>query len=352
MLEISQAFNIKSFVNTIKRLKMFAIITRNIGSIDKVGIKDIQLPTKMNSEDLFIQHTSFGFNHDDFAISMGRYPFGYYSQIINSMENKILGLEATGIIAKTGSKVKNFQNGQRVFYSVGLIGSYCEKRSVHNSFVHLIPDSISNDTVSACMRKGLMVHSLLYKTISIQKKSIIMVHNAVDPLERMLCSWAASVGLNIIGTVTKDEDIPFAEAAGCSLVINRSKEDVVEQVAQYTDRKGVKIIYDSVGRGVEDISISCLEPFGVYVHYHSKNGFPDISASSLAPKSLFLTMPSLELYKSNKVDLITGVEAVFKAIEKGYIKPTFTRISIKNIQNILQSYNKGNYETNYILIPT
>lgn len=330
---------------------MFAVVTNNIGNIDAVNTSEIEVPSKMSSEDVFIEHTSFGVNHEDFAIAMGRYPFGYYAKMLQSLEHKILGLEATGVIVKLGSKVSHLQKGQRVFYSVGSLGAYCHKRVIHNSFLQVIPENISNDTVASCMRKCLMAHSLLYKTISIQKDSTIMVHNATDPLELMLCSWASNVGLNVIGTVTKDADIPVAEAHGCQLVVNRNKEDVVQVVANHTERRGVKIVYDSVGQGVEKISVSCLEPFGVYVHYHSKNGFPDVSASSLAPKSLFLTTPSLELYKSNKADLISGTEAVFKAIEKGYVKPNFVRVPLKSVKKVFEAYSYGSFDKNYVLTP-
>ncbi|MBL0725751.1 MAG: zinc-binding dehydrogenase [Alphaproteobacteria bacterium] len=330
---------------------MFAIITNNIGLASAVKLADISAPIKMGNEDIFIEHTAFGFNHEDFAIAMGRYPFGYYNKMLQAASNKILGLEATGTIIKVGSKVKHLQNGQRVFYTVGSLGSFCQKRVIHNSFVQPIPDNISNDTVVSCMRKGLMVHSLLYKTVSIQKNSTLMVHNATDPLEQILCSWASNVGLNVIGTVTKDEDKAIAKANGCQLVINREKENVVQIVSDHTEKKGVKIVFDSIGQGVEKESISCLGPFGIYIHYHSKNSFPNISASSLAPKSLFLTTPSLELYKSNKTDLISGTDAVFKAIEKKYIKLPFTRVPIKNAHKIFQSYQDGNIDKNYILIP-
>lgn len=53
------------------------------------------------------------------------------------------GTDAAGIVDKVGSSVTNWKEGDRVYISGSLTGSYAEKTICTESQVHLLPDSVS-----------------------------------------------------------------------------------------------------------------------------------------------------------------------------------------------------------------
>ena len=327
---------------------MFALRIGQLGDLEGISFEDIDMPKVMGREDLAIEQQFFGFNYDDVMIAKKQYPLDYSVQF--NRNNKIIGLEAAGVVRKIGSQVDGFENGDRVIYSLGNLGSYCNTKIMHQSFLTKIPDELEMDVAASCLRKGIWCHILLYRTIVIRRKSNIMIHNITDPLESMLCQWAKAIGLNVIGTVTDEESKNAAKDLGASLIINREKEDVVEVVREFTKDKGVSVVYDSVGKGVEQISIDCIHYFGSYIHYHSKNGKPEISIDQISERSIFLTSPVLEQYKSSRLELQMATTSTFVALKKGYIKPIFETAELSDAKDVFVKTYNGKYNKNVVFI--
>ena len=81
---------------------------------------------------------------------------------------------------------------------------------------------------------------------------------------------------------------------GAAHAINYRTGDVVKRVRELAPR-GVKVVYDSVGKDTWERSLDCLEPFGLMVSFGNASGpVPPISLGQLAQKgSLHVTRPTL-----------------------------------------------------------
>ena len=59
---------------------------------------------------------------------------------------------------------------------------------------------------------------------------------------------AKLAGARVIGTVGSDEKVALAKKVGCKHVVVMSREKLSERVKAITGGRGVKVVYDSVGK--------------------------------------------------------------------------------------------------------
>ena len=142
-------------------------------------------------------------------------------------------------------------------------------------FVCKLPDAISFETGAAMMLKGLTAQYLLKKTLpaeGLQPGDFILFHAAAGGVGLIACQWAKALGLQLIGTAGTDAKCKLALAHGAAHAINYSTENFAERVKEITGGKGVKVVYDSVGKDTFEGSLDCLRPFGLLAVFGNGSG--------------------------------------------------------------------------------
>jgi NADPH2:quinone reductase len=264
-------------------------------------------------EEVLIEHKAIGLNFIDTYHRSGSYPLDLPSGI---------GGEASGIIRKIGSKVKDFSAGDSVAYAGVPLGSYSSERIYSIKNLVKIPDGINFDIAATLMTKGLTTYYLLYKTYPVSANETILFHAAAGGVGQIFCQWAKSLGCKVIGTVGSDEKIKTAKKNGCDFVINYSKEDFPKKVLEITKGKGVPVVYDGVGKNTFVGSIECLKIRGMMVSFGNASGsVENIDVKKMIqPKGLYFTRPSMGQYLGNKDEIKEGADKLFQNIKLGKVK--------------------------------
>ncbi|MCK9216033.1 MAG: quinone oxidoreductase, partial [Rhodoferax sp.] len=204
-----------------------------------------------------IRHHAVGLNFIDVYQRSGLYPMTLPQQ---------LGMEAAGVVEAVGEGVAHLRVGDRAAYASQPPGSYCELRVMPAQCVCKLPDAISFETGAAMMLKGLTAQYLLKKTQpqgGLQPGDFVLFHAAAGGVGLIACQWARAMGLQLIGTAGSDAKCALAKANGAAYVVNYATEDFLARVREITGGKGVKVVYDSVGKDTWDKSLDCLAPFGL-----------------------------------------------------------------------------------------
>ena len=264
-------------------------------------------------KEVLIEHKAIGLNFIDTYHRSGSYPLDLPSGI---------GGEASGIIKKIGSKVKDFSAGDSVAYAGVPLGSYSSERIYSIKNLVKIPDGINFDIAATLMTKGLTTYYLLYKTYPVSANETILFHAAAGGVGQIFCQWAKSLGCKVIGTVGSDEKIKTAKKNGCDFVINYSKEDFPKKVLEITKGKGVPVVYDGVGKNTFVGSIECLKIRGMMVSFGNASGsVENIDVKKMIqPKGLYFTRPSMGQYLGNKDEIKEGADKLFQNIKLGKVK--------------------------------
>ena len=108
---------------------------------------------------------------------------------------------------------------------------------------------------------------------------------------------AKALGATVIGTVGSEEKAALAKVHGCDHAIIYTRENFVERVKEITGGKGVRVVYDSIGKDTFMGSLECLQPLGMMVQFGASSGpVPPFDLGLLAKMgSLFITRPTLFL---------------------------------------------------------
>ncbi len=236
-----------------------------------------------------IRHHAVGLNYIDVYQRSGLYPMNLPVQ---------LGMEAAGLIEAVGEGVTHLKVGDRAAYASQPPGAYCERRVMPAKCVCKLRDDISFETGAAMMLKGLTVQYLLKRTMpqgGLSAGDFILFHAAAGGVGLIACQWAKALGLQLIGTAGSDDKCALAKANGAAHVINYAKEDFLARVKEITGGKGVKVVYDSVGKDTWDKSLDCISPFGLMASFGNASGpVAPFSPGILGPKgSIYVTRQTL-----------------------------------------------------------
>ena len=300
---------------------MQAIVLNNSGGSFKIEKVADQKPKK---GEVLIKQTAIGVNFFDVCFRRGQFKLDKVPAI--------LGMEACGIIESVGEGVTDYKVGERVAYATGGIGAYTEKRVINQHHLVVPPKELTDVQVAGCLLKGLMAHTLLHRVYIAARVKKVLIHAAAGGLGHLMCQWAKHLGLEVFGTVGSDEKISFAKGIGCDHVINYKTTDFVEQISNITNHSGVGLVYDSVGKDTLEKSLECLLQLGMCVSFGESSGATEkLDLNRLLLNSLYITRPTLALYKANRIELVLAANEVFAALTKGVLRPKITTYPFQDV---------------------
>jgi len=236
-----------------------------------------------------------------------------------------LGMEGAGIVEAVGEGVTHLKVGDRAAYASNPPGSYSQARVMPARTVCRLPDAIDFETGAAMMLKGLTAQYLLKKTRPVeglQAGDFVLFHAAAGGVGLIACQWAKALGLQLIGTAGSDAKCQLALEHGAAHAINYAKEDFVARVKDITGGKGVKVVYDSVGKDTWEGSLNCLRPFGLMASFGNASGpVPPFAPGVLGTKgSLYVTRATLFTHIATREATQAMADDLFAVVGGGQVK--------------------------------
>jgi len=260
-----------------------------------------------------VRNHAIGVNFIDAYFRTGLYPL--------DLPNG-LGQEAAGVVEAVGEGVTHVRPGDRVAYAARPNGAYSQLRVMPADVLIPLPDDISFETGAAMLLQGLTVHYLLKQTYEVKPGDTILFHAAAGGVGLIACQWARAMGLQLIGTAGSEAKCALAKENGAAHVINYTKEDFAARVKEITGGRGVKVVYDSVGKDTFDKSLDCLQPFGLLASFGAASGPPaPLPVGTLAVKgSLYVTRQTLFTHIATRERNQEMADDLFAAVTSGKVK--------------------------------
>ncbi len=292
-----------------------AVRIRQHGGPEQLVIEEVEVGQPGPGE-IRIRHHAVGLNFIDVYHRTGLYPLPMPAA---------LGMEAAGVVEAVGEGVTHLQPGDRAAYASQPPGSYCELRVMPAKNVCRLPDAIYFDTGAAMMLKGLTAQYLLKRTLpqgGLRAGDFVLFHAAAGGVGLIACQWARALGLQLIGTAGSDAKCELAKAHGAAHVINYAREDFLARVKDITGGRGVKVVYDSVGKDTWDKSLDCLQPFGLMASFGNASGpVPPFAPGILGPKgSIYVTRQTLFTHIATREATQQMADDLFQAVTSGQVK--------------------------------
>ena len=184
-----------------------------------------------------------------------------------------------------------------------------------------LPSGIDDRTAAAMMLKGLTVQVLLRQTYRVRKSDTVLIHAAAGGVGTIAVQWAKHLGATVIAIVGSPAKADAVRALGADHVLTL-QDDWVAQVRSITRKRGVNVVYDSVGKDTFIGSLDCLRPLGMMVTFGNASGpVPPIAPLELSKRgSLFLTRPTLFHYVATRSALQRAANELFDLVGRSVIR--------------------------------
>lgn len=262
--------------------------------------------------ELKLRQTCIGVNFHDVYVRSGSYR-------TLSLPG-VPGLEGVGYVEQVGEGVTDFQVGDRVVYLSSRYGAYATSRLIPAEVAIHLPAGIDEADAAACYLKGLTVQMLLHKMTPVRPGAWVLIHAAAGGVGQLLVQGALKLGANVIGTVGSPEKAELIRRMGCEHTILYREVDFVEAVNAITNKRGVDIVFDSVGKDTFAGSMEVLTLGGSLINFGQASGtIPALDVSSLAAKSLTLSRPVIFHYLTQRADLEALSSLLFQDLLEGHL---------------------------------
>jgi NADPH2:quinone reductase len=186
----------------------------------------------------------------------------------------------------------------------------------------VLPEKIDARSGAAAMLQGMTAHYLATSTYPLHAGDWCLVHAAAGGVGLLLCQIANRLGAHVIGTVSTAEKERLAREAGAHEIIRYTEVDFAKEVRRLTDGRGVRVVYDSVGKTTFEGSLDALAQRGMLVLFGQSSGpVSPIDPQVLNRKgSLFLTRPTLGHYVATRDELVARASDILGWIADGSLK--------------------------------
>ena len=231
------------------------------------------------------------------------------------------GVEGAGVVVEIGSDVDYLKVGDRVVWAMAL-GSYAEYALLPGEKVAKVPEEIDLKIAAASALQGMTAHYLVNSTYLIKPGDVALVHAAAGGTGNLLCQMILEKGGRVIATTSNSEKEKIIRETGVTDIIRYDSQNVLQEVKNMTEGKGVDVVYDGVGAATFDDSLASLKPRSLMVLFGAASGpVPPFDLQRLNVNgSLFITRPTLANYITNRQELEMRIGEVLKLIADGKLR--------------------------------
>lgn len=276
-------------------------------------VKDERALQPLGDTDVEMQVHASSINFKDIMGAMGLVPV------------PMLGLEASGVVVRTGQAVTRFQPGDRV--AAHAYGSHATVVRTPQEVVHKLPDSITFEEGAAINLVHVTAYYALVRLAKLRRGQSVLIHAAAGGVGQAAIQLAKYLGLVIyvtVGSESKRSLMTERFQIPTEHIFYSRDLSFVRGVERITNGRGVDCILNSLADELLRASwdSSCLAPFGTFVEI----GLRDITANSQLDMRPFVknaTFAFCDILNYPLEDLGSVLGEVYQLVEQGHLSPAF-----------------------------
>ncbi len=316
---------------------MKALTFNEHGGIEKLQIADLPKPA-IGADDVLINVKASALNRLDLFVREGlpglKLPLPH-----------VPGSDGAGVIAEIGANVRNLRVGQRVTINPGLSCGACEfclagEQSLCGEFKILgehcagtaaefvrvpavnvlpIPDDISFEQAAAAPLVFLTAWRALMSRAQVRAGQDVLILGAGGGASTAAIQIAKQAGARVFVTSSSDAKLQKAKELGADMLINYTTQEWDKEVWKLTNKRGVDVVFESVGAAVWLKAIRALRRGGRLVTIGATTGpNPQEEIRQIFWKQIDILGSTM----SNQREF----REVMKLVLRGELKPVIDRV--------------------------
>jgi NADPH:quinone reductase len=161
----------------------------------------------------------------------------------------IAGIEMAGEVIAIGPGVTNFAVGDRVMSMAGK--SYAEKCVVDASVAMKIPGNFDYVNAAAIPTFFSTAHDAIVTNGEFKKGDAVLIQGVTAGVGIAMVQLAKAMGASVIAGTSRDPDkLARIKHYGLDLAIHSGHDATADVCMQATEKRGMNVIVDNVGKGV------------------------------------------------------------------------------------------------------
>jgi NADPH2:quinone reductase len=217
---------------------MRAVAINRHGGSEVLTMQELPVPEVGPREVLIAVHTA-GVGGWDADIRDGWSPSGRIHFPL------VLGTDGSGTITQTGSRVRRFKTGDRVYgytWNNPKGGFYAEYVAVHMDHAARIPDPpLDMKQAGAAAVTGLTALQGIGDHLNVQTGEHVMIHGASGAVGTLAIQFAKERGAKVLAVASGRDGVTLVERLGADLAVDGHGEDFVEAALAFAP-KGVDAV--------------------------------------------------------------------------------------------------------------
>lgn len=223
---------------------MKAILATAAGGTEVLQLREIPVPELPTPHHLRIRLAAAGVNPVDTKL---RAKPAYHPDKLPA----ILGCDGAGTVESVGAAVTRFKIGDAVYFCNGGLGdepgNYAEYTTLHEEYCAASPNTLTLTEAAALPLVLITAWEALLERCHLRADQTLLIHAAAGGVGHIALQLAHRLGARIAVTVGDSKKAGLAQALGAEKIINYREQDFVQKILDWTDGRGVDIVFDTVG---------------------------------------------------------------------------------------------------------
>jgi NADPH:quinone reductase-like Zn-dependent oxidoreductase len=264
---------------------MKAVICTKYGPPEVLQIKEVEKPVPKDNE-VLVKVFASTVTRGDSRMRSFTVPFWQWLPArlylgLRKPKRAITGMELSGVIESTGSKVKRFTAGDRIFSFVGFgFGANAEYKCIpedgsesKDGLIAVKPENISYAEAAASTGGALAALAFLKKG-NIGRGQKVLIYGASGSVGTFAVQLAKYFGAEVTG-VCSTANLNLVKSLGADKVIDYTIEDFRKTPERFD------LIFDSVAKAPRSGSKRLLNKKGTFISAHDSHGSIKITTDDL-----------------------------------------------------------------------
>tara|TARA_Y100000590_G_C15685535_1_gene1001479 strand:- start:778 stop:1800 length:1023 start_codon:yes stop_codon:yes gene_type:complete len=340
---------------------MKAIRIHSHGDADVLQIDNIPIPV-CSSKKVLVEIKAAALNHLDIWVRNGL-------PGIEIPLPLIMGSDASGIVVEVGSKIKNFEIGDKVVVQPGTFSFDCKfvKKKVENFSptygiigetengvqaeyalfdeynLHKMSSNLTFEESSSMQLVFMTAYQMLVTRANLLPDETVLIYGATSGIGSAAIQIAKQIGAVVISTVGNESKIDYARKMGSDHVLLHDNS-LIDEVRQL-NLSGIDVIFEHIGEKTWNKSMRLLSRGGRIVTCGSTTG-------SLAKFDLRYLFSKQQSILGSTMSDINTFKDVMRNIDNNIYKPFIDKVY--NFNDIKIAHERMENRKNFgkiILIP-
>lgn len=240
----------------------------------------------------------------------------------------VLGYDVSGEVVAVGEGVQDFQVGDEVFYTPSPFsqGSNAEYHVVQEAIVARKPSHLSHLEAASLPLVGTTAWEALINRAQLKTGETVLIHGGAGGVSSLAVQIARAKGATVFATC-HGRSREFVQSLGAEEVIDTTQEDVVEVINRLTQKAGVDVVFDTVGKELLSSSLAATKWFGRLVSIIGPTG--DLNAGYY--KNVTIHFANCQRARST-------LEALSALVEQDRLKPLID--TVLPLQEVAQAHRR------------